>query len=81
MATTKSITVETDLYGAERLPNSTNGNPRFTLLTGDGSYRTQADAACSYDVDNITRRIPDGGSIRVQLRATPTGRVWDIQPI
>ena len=45
----------------------------------DADYVTQTDAACSYEVENITRAIPHGGSVLVRLRLTPAGRVWDIE--
>ena len=68
----------TDLYYAERLAYSRNGNPRYRLATSDGPYLTQSDASCSYDVENITRPIPHGGSVRVRLELTRAGRVWNI---
>lgn len=73
--------IETDLYYAERLNLSTNGNPRFRLATADGPYVTQSDASCSYDVENITRPIPHGGSQRVVLSLTKAGRVWNIEKV
>ena len=72
---------EVDLFWSERLPLSVNGNPRFRLGTADGSYVTQSDASCSYDVENITRRIPEGGSVRVVLSLTRAGRVWNIERV
>lgn len=58
----------------ERMTNSTNGNPRFrvAMVGRDGEgyiFPTQADAACSYDVENIVRehrRNPDA-TITVEL--------------
>lgn len=75
----KGSTIATDLFSATRLTNSVNGNPRFDLHTSDGTYRTQSDASCSYDVDNITRTIPRGETIPVTLHTTPAGRVWNIE--
>lgn len=75
----KGSTVATDLFSATRLTNSTNGNPRFDLHTSDGTFRTQSDASCSYDVDNIVRTIPRGETIPVVLHTTPAGRVWNIE--
>jgi hypothetical protein len=37
MSTTPDTTVTTTLLYADRLKNSTNGNPRFRLHTSDGS--------------------------------------------
>lgn len=74
----KGTTIATDLFSAERLTNSTNGNPRYKLHTSDGVFQTQSDASCSYDVDNITRTIPRGETIPVTLHLTPAGRVWNI---
>lgn len=74
----KTIEVRTTLIGTRRLNCSSNGNPRFELITTDGRFTTQSDAACSYDVDNIARRIPDNG-LSVLLRTTPAGRVWSIE--
>lgn len=76
----KGTTVRAELLYAVRLNNSTNGNPRFRLVTTEGEYVTQSDAACSYDVDNITRRIPRGESRPVVLSLTPAGRVWNLEP-
>lgn len=79
----KGSTLATQLVSVTRLTNSTNGNPRFRLNTTHGEYQTQSDAACSYDVDNIARKIRNrdtGESIPlpVTLSLTPAGRVWDI---
>jgi len=71
--------LETDLYYAERLPSSRNGNPRFRLATADGPFVTQSDASCSYEVTNYTNGIPHGGSLRVVLSLTRAGRVWNIE--
>jgi hypothetical protein len=76
----KGTTVATDLFSATRLTNSTNGNPRFDLHTSDGTFRTQSDASCSYDIANILRTIPRGETIPVTLSLTPAGRVWNIEP-
>lgn len=68
-----------NLLRAERLGLSTNGNPRFRLVCQRASYTTMSDAACSYDVENIARRVPYGGSLPVELRLTKAGRVWMIE--
>lgn len=68
--------VTTTLLYADRLKNSTNGNPRFRLHTSDGSYQTMSDAASAYDVENIlhrARKAPMG--VAVTLTLTPAHRV------
>ena len=74
--------IHTTLYGHMRLRNSVNGNPRFDLFTADGRFRTQSDAACNYEVENITRstdRYPNDKQADVILKLTRADRVWDIQ--
>lgn len=76
----KGTVQTTELFQAERLNNSVNGNPRFRLITRDGSFVTQSDASCSYDVDNIMREVRrNGGALFVRLSLTPAGRVWNIE--
>jgi hypothetical protein len=75
-----TTSIETTLYTYKRAGHSTNGNPRWELTTRDGTFRTQSDAACSYDVDNVGRKIPmdaDGRSLGlpITLTITPSGRV------
>ena len=48
------------LFSAQRIKNSTNGNPRFRLSTSEGVYDTKADAEVGYDIKNHT-----GGGKRV----------------
>ena len=68
-------TRDVDLLRSERLPNSRNGNPRFRLVCLDITYPTMPDASCSYDVENITRAIPEGQTVRVRLHLALSGRV------
>jgi hypothetical protein len=75
----KEVTTEVLMYGADRMGCSVNGNPRWSISTADGTYVTQSDSACSYDVDNIRRTIPYEGSIRVRLTTTPAKRVLKIE--
>jgi len=74
--------IRTTLIDATREGASTNGNPKWALLTTDGTYHTQADAACSYDVDNLRREAARTGDntpgILVTLYTTKAGRVWGI---
>jgi hypothetical protein len=79
----KGTTLTTSLVSVKRLNNSVNGNPRFRLNTLHGEFVTQSDASCSYDVDNIARKIRqrDTGenvAVPVVLSLTPAGRVWNI---
>ena len=48
--------ITTTLHGTTRLKNSVNGNPRFTLHTGEGDFVTGSDAAIGYEIDNHTGR-------------------------
>lgn len=77
----KQITFTATFYGAERLTNSTNGNPRWKLSTSEGTYRTQSDASLGYDVDNHNGRPEHTDRSwrgrEVEFTATPAGRVWD----
>jgi hypothetical protein len=66
--------METNLQWVSRLRSSTNGNPRFELHTDDGTYITQSDAACNYEVENIARHCP----VKVELSLTRASRVWNI---
>lgn len=44
------------IVSTERLNNSVNGNPRFSVTFNDGTtHQTQSDASCSYDIDNYSR--------------------------
>ena len=72
-------TITVDLYGAARLNNSRNGNPRFTLRTSDGPIATQTDAAIGYEVENFTRGIDPDRPPRVVLSLTRSGHVWNIE--
>lgn len=75
------------LLTAERLNSSTNGNPRFRLILSnvagdesDGhwthSYVTQSDAACSYEIENYTRKPQP---VIVNITLTRANRVSDIE--
>lgn len=67
---------------AERLNNSTNGNPRFkiTVLDFNGkdfhTLTTKSDAACGFDIENLRK----AGSL-VDLNLTRAGRVETIDVI
>ncbi len=67
--------VTTKLLGARRLGVSAYGNPTWTLDTEAGTFKTQADAACGYDVDNYARKAP----IMVTLTMTASDRVYGIK--
>jgi hypothetical protein len=74
-----STVVTTELYGAERLNNSVNGNARFKLFTSGDYYVTKSDSACNYDVQNILRDIRGDGFVKVELTLTRAGRVEGIK--
>lgn len=63
------------LYSVERLNNSTNGNPRFSLWTSQGTFTTKSDASVNYDVENVANKIPAGEGVLVHLTLTRAGRV------
>jgi hypothetical protein len=48
--------VTTTYHGATRRTNSVNGNPRFTLHTGEGDFMTGNDASVGYDIENHSGR-------------------------
>jgi hypothetical protein len=68
------------IVAAKRLPNSTNGNPRFDItvkvdgpVLGGEDYlvlRTSSDAACNYDVENLVKSRE-----QVWIGRTRAGRV------
>ncbi len=67
--------VTTKLLGARRLGVSAYGNPTWELQTDAGTYRTQANASCGYEIENYMRR----GRIMVTLTMTASGRVYGIE--
>ena len=69
----KSLT--TRVHQVRRLNLSVNGNPRFVLTTDDGELQTSTDSACSYDVENVTHRLP----VKVDLRLTNSNRIYSIE--
>lgn len=72
-------TIETTLFACKRTGASVNGNPKFELTTRHGTFKTQSDAACAYDVENIGRKIPSNGDgLAVVLTMTKAERVWRI---
>ena len=63
------------ITASKRLPNSTNGNPRFLLALSDGTIRTtQADSACSYDIENLTRSRQE-----FSYTTTKAGRISEVR--
>ena len=46
-------------YGATRKRNSKYGNPSFELMTSEGIFRTETDAAVNYSIANYTGRSSD----------------------
>lgn len=67
-------TITTEIVSVERLTNSTNGNPRFRLVTPFDSFVTKTDGSVGLEVENITRRLP----VRVTLHLDGRGKVWNI---
>jgi hypothetical protein len=66
--------------GITRLVNSHYGNPRFDVafVDSDGkphSYRTQSDAAVSYDVENIAGEHYKHPAGTVTVKLSPAGRI------
>jgi hypothetical protein len=65
------------LSSTSRLPNSRVGNPKHRIRFTDGTYaETQTDAGVAYGLEN-----PENFGKPALVRATPAGRVWDVQPI
>jgi hypothetical protein len=69
--------------GADRLPNSSNGNPRWLLLTSEGNYGTEPDASLGYEVSNHLHSTLGLVGKRVEFTATESRagrlRVWDMK--
>ena len=75
----KSRQISVRAFGVTRLKNTVNGNPRFRLHTDQGDYLIQSDAACGYEVENYTNRIPsDGSGLPLILTVTPADRFFGI---
>lgn len=54
MTTKKSITLTGNLTIAERLKNSTNGNPRYMLVIDNQVFYTRPDSMHSYGITNYS---------------------------
>lgn len=70
MARTVTTTI-TDT--ATRKGTSYLGNPRYTLHTTDGDFKTRENTGCAYEATNF--RTGD----RVELELTAAGTVWSIR--
>lgn len=70
-------TVTVTLYGATRLNNSVNGNPRWRLHTSEGDFITSSDHALNYEVENRTSKNGRWSWLdrEVTLTLTRAGRV------
>lgn len=60
----------------ERLRSSSNGNPRYRLLTNDGNYITQSDASFAYGLDNSPKTGGLPLDVPVILQITRDQRVY-----
>ena len=69
--------ITTEIVAVDRLTNSRNGNPRWTLTTPFSVLTTKTDAAVGFEVENVTRRLP----VRVTIRLDGHGKVWDLVPV
>ena len=67
-------------YGANRLKNSTNGNPRWRLRTSVGVFVTQSDSAVNYDVNNFLHSSLGLVDKEVRFTTTKAGHVWRMEP-
>lgn len=45
------------IESVERLPNSTNGNPRYTLATHLGTFTTAPDSQCAYGAASLPGKV------------------------
>ena len=63
----------TEIVSVKRLLNSASGNPRWTLITRTGTYRTSMDADCNYGVKD------DGETHQVRLTVNEKGHVTGIE--
>lgn len=74
------ITFTAIFHGAERLNNSTNGNPRWRLLTSEGSFNTDSDASVGYEVANFLHSKYGVVGKLVTFTATKRGKyVWKME--
>lgn len=73
----KDITYTATIESLTRLNSSVNGNPRFMIHFVDGATaKTQVDASIAYELEN-----PENIGVPVKVTATPSGLVWDVEPI
>lgn len=78
----KRNTVTVTVFGVERGPVSSFGNPSYVFKTDHGDYRTMANAGMAYGLENDFR-VKDydqplkgqSGPGAVELETTPAGRV------
>lgn len=70
-------TVTGEITSIDRLPSSTNGNPRYSLTIGARQFVTSSDISDAYEIGNIGYRV---GNI-VRLTLTRSGRISFIDSI
>ena len=70
--------LQVKVVGVGFLPNSRNGNPKYSLKTEDGKiYKTPADAMWVYGVNwaHVYNHACDGKNIDIEFHETPKGRL------
>lgn len=75
-------TLETRVYYATKLKNTTNGNPRWRLATSDGDITISSDAAVGYEIGNYERTFRenrDHGGTPVRLKLTRAWRFYALE--
>lgn len=79
MIMSKGRKITVTVFGADRLPNSVNGNPRYTLRTDAGLYTTASDHGFVYGIMNGWTADHDANGREARLTLTPTHRVTDLE--
>jgi hypothetical protein len=74
-----TVTVLRTIVAARRLPSSALGNPRWELVDQNGStYRTRANAAIGYEIDNFRRLMPGRFALTLAIPSRPGARSYVI---
>lgn len=72
MATNESK-VKADVFSHERLNNSVNGGPTYSVATSEGTFRTISDGAVGHDIPNLFRGKRDAFPAILTLRTSRKG--------
>lgn len=72
----KNTELVVTVYRVERGNNTMYGNPTYVFVTNHGEYKTQANGARAYALENDFR-VGDVLDREVTLTLTPAGRVVD----